>query len=227
MTLQTNGTDLTTATANGDHYDVVAIQTLSTFFGPTADPNKPPINRNADATVADNVLLRGAFGYLTYYNDGANWLLVSGGATPQNDVALLPDQGFLFQRRAGPAIALTVTGAVPRSNLKTDLPANKITIFPNRFPVGTTLTGLNLQSIGTWKKDDDATLADNLLIRGSFGWLTYYVNAAGQWRLTSSGANRSGSDSYSHWLRCLGGAPPRQSGHTRSTAPVAKSSITK
>src|SRR6476660_6166956 len=62
LTLQTNGVDLTTATANGDSYEVLPIHTLGTFFGAAADPNKPAINRNGDPNLADNVLWRGAFG---------------------------------------------------------------------------------------------------------------------------------------------------------------------
>lgn len=193
LTLQTNGVDLTTATANGDSFEILPIHTLASFFGATADPNKPAIIRNADSNLADNVLVRGSFGYLTYYNDGSKWLLVSGGSTPQNDVALPSDQGFLFQRRTGSNITITVLGTVPHTNLKTDLPANKTTIFPNRFPVDTTLTGLGLHTNPNWIKNDDATLADNLLIRGTFGWNTYYVNAAGQWRLSGGGATDQGA----------------------------------
>jgi uncharacterized protein (TIGR02597 family) len=189
LTVNNGGTDLTTIVAAGDTYSVHPIQTLSSFFGQAADPNKPAINRNGDSNVADNILLRGSFGYLTYYNDGANWLLVGGGSTPQNDVQLLPDKGFLFVRRPGTAISISVVGAVPITNtLRTDLLANKITIFPNRFPVGTTLAGLGLNGAGAWTRNDDASLADNILIRGTFGWSTYYLNTAGTWLLVGGGA---------------------------------------
>ena len=188
LTLNTGGADLTTLIAVGDRYSVHAIQTLASFFGADAsDPNKPAINRNADSTLADNVLIRGAFGYLTYYNDGTKWQLVGGGTTVQNDVVLLPDQGFLLSRRPSNPLTITVTGAVPTTDLKTDLPANKITIFPNRFPVGTTLAGLNLNAVPAWIENDDASLADNILIRGTFGWSTYYLNSAGSWRLFGGG----------------------------------------
>lgn len=190
LTVNNGGTDLTTIVANGDTYSVHAIQTLSTFFGQAADPNKPPINRNADSNVADNILVRGTFGYLTYYNDGNNWLLVGAGSTPQNDVQLLPDKGFLLVRRPGSAITVTVTGAVPVTNsLRTDLPANKVTIFPNRFPVASTLAGLGLNAVGAWTRNDDSSLADNILIRGTFGWSTYYLNTAGTWLLVGGGSS--------------------------------------
>lgn len=193
LTLATGGVDLTTATANGDTYDVIPVHTLGSFFGAAPDANKPAINRNGDPNLADNVLLRGTFGYLTYYNDGTKWLLVGGGNTVQNDVPLFSDQGFLFQRRSGSALSITMLGSVPRSALRTDLLANRTTIFPNRFPVDTTLNGLNLHSNAQWNKNDDPNLADNILIRGSFGWLTYYVNAAGQWRLSGGGTTDQGA----------------------------------
>src|SRR4029077_2109103 len=70
---------------------------------------------------------------------------------------------------------------------------NKITIFGNRFPVATSLTGasppaLNLQNLAGWNANADPTLADNLLLRGTNGWLTFYYDGTQWLRQGGSGA---------------------------------------
>lgn len=160
-------------------YEIMAVRTLGSFFGATA----PSLNRNANPSLADNVQLRGSSGYLTYYNEGAKWLLVGGdGETPEDNTPLFPENGLLLVRRVSSALPVTVTGAVPMSNLVTDLPASKITLLANRFPTDTTLVGLGLQSLVGWNSNVSPSAADNVLLRGSSGYLTYYYDGT-KWLL--------------------------------------------
>ena len=186
---QTLTLDATVNAVVGNRYDVFPIHTLASFFGQTAaSPGALPIIRNADPLLADNVLIRGTFGYNVYYNDGNNFLL-SGGTGAQDDVPLIPDRGFLFQRRSGSgSIDLTVLGAVPITNLLTDLPAGRVTVFPHRLPVATTLDNLGIDEQAGWKKDIDPAVADNLLQRGTFGWNVYYHNGT-NWLLSGGTAD--------------------------------------
>jgi hypothetical protein len=89
---------------------------------------------------------------------------------------LLPETGFLFVRRGSTTYNFSVTGAVPTTSLVTDLPANKTLLFANRFPVDITLTEVGIAQAPDWKAGNSAADADNVLIRGSFGWLTYYFD---------------------------------------------------
>ncbi len=163
------GSDLT-GVASTDTYQIFPTATLQSLFGATGTG----LNVNADPTLADNVLLRGSSSWITYFNDGTQWVR-QGPGTVSNNVAVSPEQGFLFVRRAGTAYTFTALGAVPITNLQTDFPANQITAFGNRFPVDTNLVGLGLDLQPGWNKNADPTLADNVLVRGS-SWITYYFD---------------------------------------------------
>ena len=165
------GSDLT-GVAAGDRYQIFASETLASLFG--AAPGAA-INTNADPAIADNVLIRGSSSFITYYNDGTQWLRQGTGAV-SNNAAITPEQGFLFVRRAGSDFTFTALGAVPTTNLRTDLPANTVTSFGNRFPVATNLVGLGLDTLPGWNKNADPSIADNVLTRGSSSWITYYYD---------------------------------------------------
>jgi uncharacterized protein (TIGR02597 family) len=201
ITLTTNLTTI----ADGDRYEVIAVHTLLTFFGAGAPTLSHNTANPADSTVVDNVLIRGTSGWLTYFYDDVlgRWLRVSGGSTDRgNTTLLLPDQGFLVVRRAATDLTLTVTGAVPTTHLVTDLPNNKTTTLPNRFPTATTLAALGLHNQGAWIKDTSSASPnpdadDRVLIRGTSGWLSYYYvnqttpSTLQQWQRVSGGtANR-------------------------------------
>jgi hypothetical protein len=171
ITLTTNGVDLTAA--NGKQYSIFPVATLQSLFGATAPPS---LTTSSDSTHADNILVRGSSDWITYYNDGTHWFHQGGGTTIDDNIALLPETGFLFVRRGSTTYNFSVTGAVPTTSLVTDLPANKTLLFANRFPVDITLTEVGIAQAPGWKAGNSAADADNVLIRGSFGWLTYYFD---------------------------------------------------
>lgn len=184
LTLTTNGSDFSQLVAAGDRYAIYPVTTLAKLFGPDA----PSLNRSSDPAAADNILVRGSVGWGVYYNDGVQWLR-EGGSGSENNAALLPEQGFLFVRRGSTAYDFTVTGAAPMTNLVTDLPADRATFLANRFPVSTTLVGLGLAQLPGWNASSNSGAADNVLVRSTYGWLTYYFDGT-------------------NWLREGGGTDP-------------------
>jgi uncharacterized protein (TIGR02597 family) len=195
LTLTNNGTDLTTIIANGDRYEILAVDTLLSLFGAGAPNFSHTTAVQIDSAQVDNILIRGSAGWLTYYYDDVqgHWQRQAGGTTNRDNTPLLPDQGFLFVRRSGTDYTLILTGGVPTTNLKTDLPNNKTTEFPNRFPIATTLAGLGIHLFPAWIKDTNSASPtpeadDNILIRGSAGWLTYYyASDIGHWQRQGGG----------------------------------------
>ncbi len=174
-TLAVSGTNLTSLVAVGDSFEILPLDTLGSLFGTNAAT--AGFNVGTDPSVADNVLIRGAFGWLTYYNNGSNWLRQGDATlTSQNSVPLYPEQGMLIVRQASSNLVLTITGVVPTTALQTSLPASTTTFLANRFPVATTIAGLGLSSLAQWNAGTNPATCDNLLIHGTFGWLTYYYN---------------------------------------------------
>ena len=159
--------------AVGDRYEVHKVETLASFFGANGTINGQSLTTSSDPNTADNVLIRGASSWTTCYNDGTQWL--RGGGTPSNNLVLLPEQGFVLVKRAG-TYNLTVAGSVPISNLVTDLPKTSVVSLANRFPVDTNLVGLGLDQQAGWFKNADPNLADNVLIRGTTSWATFYFD---------------------------------------------------
>jgi uncharacterized protein (TIGR02597 family) len=178
-TLTLNASNVNSGVAVGDSYAILPVDTLSSIFGGTGlymdpDPNK-----------ADNVLVRGTLSFRTYFHNGQHFLIAGDTQmVSQDTAAILPEQGFLIVRRsttpqgqAATALTLTRVGSVPASRLKTDLPANRTTPLPNRFPVDTTLGALGLQSVPGWLPHaSDAAQADNVQIRSTLSWQTFYFD---------------------------------------------------
>jgi uncharacterized protein (TIGR02597 family) len=172
LTLNASNSEVAASLSAGDRYDILPVATLQSLFG----SNAPGLMHNTNSNLADNVVLRGAFGWLTYYNDGAQWLRQGGGYTSQNTVAVLPERGFLLVRRGYVHLMFTVAGAVPVTNLRATLPAGKVTAFGNRFPADLRLSDLKLNQIPEWVANSEATAADCVLIYENSGWRTYYHN---------------------------------------------------
>lgn len=181
LTLTTGSFDLTSVIAREDRYEILRVNTLQSVFGATA----PQLRVDPDPSLADNVLLRGSFGWLTYYNNGTRWLRQGAGTTDQGTTAIAHEQGFLLVRRGATAFVFARTGAVPVSNLKTDLRAARVTSFANRFPVDTTLAAFRLNQLPGWRSNTDPAAADTVLLRGDSGWLTYYYDGANWLRVES------------------------------------------
>ncbi|MFN2507628.1 MAG: TIGR02597 family protein [Chthoniobacterales bacterium] len=180
LTLQMGTLDLRTLIANGDRYEILTVETLGSLFG-VANPDG--LNTGNSAAAADNVILTEGTAQNTYFNNGSKWLKAGGGTTPQNNRAILPEQGFLFVRRGG-NLPFVLTGAVPITKLRTDLPANRTTLFANRFPVDYKLTpdgnfpGINFQNAPNWNSAAQFANADFVQIRNGNVWDTYYHNGS-------------------------------------------------
>jgi uncharacterized protein (TIGR02597 family) len=182
LTLSSSYGNLSAILAVGDEYQIVKAPTLQSLFGATA----PSLLTNSDPDLADSVLLRGEFGWLTYYNDGTQWLRQGAGEATQNHVAVPLEAGLLLVRRSSSPFNFLLIGSAPTTDLKSDLLANRATLFGNRFPVERHLSDLKVNTLAGWLASNDPNVADKVLIRGSFGWLTYYYNGS-QWLRQGAG----------------------------------------
>ena len=174
LTLSASSSEVAATLAPGDRYDILAVSTLQSLFG----ANAPGLAQNSDPNLADNIVLRGGFGWLTYYNNGAQWLRQGAGSTSQNSVAILPEQGFLLVRHGYAPFAFTVAGPVPMATLRSKLPAGKVTSFGNRFPADLRLSDLKLNLLPEWVANPLALAADFVLIYQSSAWHSYYYNGS-------------------------------------------------
>jgi uncharacterized protein (TIGR02597 family) len=172
LTLSADGKEITALLSVGDRYNILPVATLESLFGSSA----PRLVHNVDSNLADNVVLWDASGWLTYYNDGTQWLRRGAGHISQNRVALLPESGFLLVRRGSAPLVFSLAGVVPVTNLRTPLPAGKVTALGNRFPMTLRLSDLKLDQLPEWLANNAAGAADTILVYEDSAWRTYYHN---------------------------------------------------
>lgn len=179
--------DFTQTVKAGDRYEILPVDTLEELFG--ADGAGLLTGVNPDAV--DNVLVREPAGWVTYYNDGVQWLEKGGDGAARNSAALPPDQGMLFVRRGTTPLRLTITGEVPLTSLVSELPAQATVFLANSFPADTTLQDLGLHKDPSWIAGRNVTKADFVQIYvaqrwQSERWLTFFYDGK-RWRQQGGG----------------------------------------
>lgn len=179
-------TDFTTAPQLNDQYDIVPVDTLASLFGTNAAT--AGFVTNSDVNQADQILIRGTSGWLTYYNDGTKWLRSGTGSSSQNNVGLSPDRGFLLYRRGATDLKLTFLGNASVVSPVAKAPGSKITLVSNQLPVATSLSKLGFQGQPNWVNGTDPASCDVVQLRGSTGWLSYFYDGSKWLRVGSSQA---------------------------------------
>jgi len=162
------------AVAAGDHYQIIPADTLGSLFG--EKESEVVLKTGSDANEADNVVIWDdeEGGYVAFFNDGENWFLAGGFPLPQNDRLIPLDNGMLIVHRDTNPLSIFISGQVPSSVEKTQLP--KRTLISNRFPVDTTLKESKINEAPGWVSSTDFNVADTLAVwlAEDNGWVTYY-----------------------------------------------------
>jgi hypothetical protein len=198
MNLKNDGTDLTQAGiatgVNGDIYELVLADTLSSLFGSTTLQGGP------NSSTADVVQVwSGTAWQLFYYNTtDLRWeLSTDTSASPSRDnFVLRPDRGILIARRAATALTMYVNGRVPDATPRYFQSRPGVTFLSNGLPVGITLGTLSMQTIAPgWIAGSDPTTAtstaDTIQVWSGTAWFVFYYDSVNnRWQLnTDTGAS--------------------------------------
>lgn len=168
--------------AAGDKFGIFPAPTLAALFGGDAGG----LQADSDPKQADNVLLRGPEGWVTYYHDGSSWQREGGTGEPQNTTAVLPDEGFLLVRRAPAPLELRLGGTVPTGTTVAEVSGGESRLLANALPVETTLEDLGLAAQPGWAASKNPAEADTVMLRGTAGWISYFFDGA-KWRRDGGG----------------------------------------
>jgi hypothetical protein len=117
--------------------------------------------------------------------------------------------------RRGPTGNLTILGRVPSTRQLTKFPGGTTSVMAIRFPVDTTLGGLNFGAPGIWLAGSNSTVADTVSVWTGSKWDTYFKNLSNQWRK----ANGNGGDQSALVIRS--GTSIRISKKGSATGPAA------
>ena len=181
-------------TAGADTFELFQGDTLGSLFGSTADGSgflASGLKGGTSTQNADRIQLFEGTDFNTYFFNttvGA-WVRVNGGTISHNGLILYPDDGMLLTRR-GPTGNLTILGRVPSTRQLTKFPGGTTSVMAIRFPVDTTLGGLNFGAPGIWLAGSNSTVADTVSVWTGSKWDTYFKNLSNQWRK----ANGNGGD---------------------------------
>jgi hypothetical protein len=177
LTVSNQGTDLSTLgivsdPTNGDTYQILAGDTLNTFFGTTT------LSGTSD-TVADNIQYWNGSAWQTfYYNSTNNRWQPRGVNISSNNFVLRPDAAIIYVRRGLTALSYTFTGTVPTTNLQYVYNNRGNTYVANGFPVDTTLATLAYNTTPAWVSGTDGNVSDQVQYWNGSAWQRFYYNSA-------------------------------------------------
>jgi len=191
-----DGIDLAaTGVADGDAYEVVLADTLSSLFGSTTLQGGP------DAISADNVLVWGNTAWVTYYynTNRSRWeRSTDSAASPsRDDFVLRPDRGLMITRRAATELKLQVMGRVSEVGASVAHTRPGVTFLSTGLPVDITLGALAMhQRTPGWvpaANGPAAATADQVQVWSNTAWISYYYDSVrSSWqRTTDIGASPS------------------------------------
>ena len=195
LTLDVEDTPLDTAgfavAVGADSIELFQGDSLGSLFGSSANGSgflSSGLKGGTTSTNADNVRLFNGSAFVTYFFNTTvgTWVRSGGGTTNQNGLILYPDDGMLIVRRA-PNGNLTFLGRVPSTRLLTKCPGGTTSVVAIRFPLDTTLGGLNFGAPGTWLAGSSASVADTVSVWTGSKWQVYFKNLSNQWVRSNGG----------------------------------------
>lgn len=172
----------------GNTFRLFACDTLGDFFG---SPATTGIRGGTAATNSDNVIVTINNNNTTYYfNTSSNAWLRSPTTFGASNVALVPNNGVVYNRLGGTSsLNLVSVGQVPVTNRIVPIRNAGTTVLSQYWPVAGTLRGLGIQNLSGWVSTPTATsLSDNVVVTAGGTATTYFYNGT-NWRRTSGPTN--------------------------------------
>ena len=183
-----NTLDSVTVNATGftfaakDAFEIFPAQTLGSLFGTTS--STVALRSGTLEAQADLVRLRSGPTWITYFFNGTQWR-TPGSTASQNNTLIQPEQGILLVCGGTSAVSLSLLGNISITPEMSAVPGSGEALLSPRFPVQTTLSALNLQSLTGWIKGATASLSDHVMKWNGASWNIYYHTGA-RWQMAGS-----------------------------------------
>jgi len=172
----------------GDSFRLFACDTLGSAFG---TPASTGIRGGTNAANADQIIITVNNAATTYYyNTSSNAWLRSPTTFGASNVALVPNNGLVYNRLGGTsALTFVSTGQVPVTNRVAPIRNSGTTVLSQYWPVAGTLRGLGIQNLPGWVSTPTATSStDNVAVTSGGSQTLYFYNGT-NWRRTSGPTN--------------------------------------
>jgi uncharacterized protein (TIGR02597 family) len=177
---------------SGDNFSLIPVYTLSTLLDPTDG-----VLGGVSAATSDNILINKNGTWSTYfYNTGVTpnrWSRVALGSPDASNEVIKSDTVMLYSRLANTGMNITFTGRVPDVKRISTVRVSGLTFLPNFWPVDTTVSDTQIQSIPGWVSNSSSALADKLMLLSGGVWKTYFYDGS-NWRQVALGNPIKNSD---------------------------------
>ena len=187
------------AVSSGDSFEVVAGDTLASLFGTNAKTNPLAITGASSYVSADwvNIFNPSTGSWQIYFfNTALNYWTLEGSSGNANSTVLYPYSGLSITRHSSsePVPYIVLTGRVPEVQVMVKTTgSNAITYVSTGYPVGMTLSQLNLGS--NWTKGTTTATADVVSVWNSStrSFVSYYQLPSSAWCQAGSPTANKGS----------------------------------
>jgi hypothetical protein len=171
----------------GDTYKIYACETIGSLFGV---PPEPGVRVGTSITNSDNIqtVINGSTANY-WFNTGVTpnrWSRQAAGNPNAANVALVPNNGLVYQRRTNSPVSITVTGQVPTISRVAMIKNSGTTLLSAYFPASTTLSNLGLQNLPIWTSSTSPTSADIVTLTANGSSANYFFNGS-VWRRQAAG----------------------------------------
>lgn len=182
----TQGALNTLGIAAGDQYELLACDTISSFFG---TPESTEVYGGANANVADNVVIvtNGASETFFYSTTLNRWTKSGLLPTDATHFPIHPDAGVYYYRLATTGFEIPLPGRVPTTKRIAWIKKSGNTVLANSWPVDTTLNEMGIHGIATWVSHASAGSADKVKTITDGVLRTFWHDGA-NWREETSGS---------------------------------------
>lgn len=178
---------------NGDTYQIIPCDTLSSLFG---TPATTGVQGGTSAANSDNIIINNNGTLMTYFYDTAvtpsRWTRSTVGNPDASNTPLRPDAGINYCRLAANPLTLVVMGQVPSTDRKVIIRNSGLTYLAQGWPADTTLAASVINTIPNWVSSPTAANADTIQIMVSGGYRTYWFDGT-SWRRQTIGSPISDS----------------------------------
>jgi uncharacterized protein (TIGR02597 family) len=167
---------IVTGATNGDTYEIVPCDTISSIFGTPVTGN---VQGGATAEAADQVrlLLPGTGWQSYYYNTTSGWVTVGPTPVVSADVAIRPDGGVYYLRLGATPLELVLIGRVPNTPWQATVANTGTTVLSNNWPVDVKLADSKIRDLSGWVSAGSYQIADTVRIYTTQdGWRDFYHN---------------------------------------------------
>jgi hypothetical protein len=185
MTRQGSLTELNLNQTSQDEFQILPVETLSSFFG---TPDSTLIKGGEGPHLADNITILNNGSAVTYYfsTNLDKWVRISLGSPDSSHVPLLPHFGIQYSRLHNTPIEFLIMGHIPLGDRVVPIKESGPTMLSSYWPMDMTISSIGIHNIDGWRIGSNSRDSD-VVVASSGGSISSFFYDGSNWRRVSLG----------------------------------------